>query len=296
MFKRAQWLVLLAVAGLFSNGVGAVGITLNPPTVSAPPAGSECRYAPVRGGPCWTTEDVIDTRIDHHAQTGLLRMFTRGANWAAEASAILCAVKTGALEGVHLPDQQAPALRARDAGSGWWNIIPKGQNGVCYQQPPGRAPMIVFGKPVKDNPDLTANALADAWRQCGLQASAPRCYTATISKPAAAGATASATLVVRPLSNFSEFRGAVTVDWKRGSDPQAATTGTGTITIPVEPGVIRLSARRQPQAPGEVCANGPLYEIKIATGETLEIRPQVPPCDDSGRQQAEPPVPESGGL
>jgi hypothetical protein len=288
MFKGAQWLVLLAVTGLFSNGVGAVGITLNPPTVSAPPAGSECPYTPVRGGPCWTTEDVIDTRIDHHAQTGLLRMFTRGANWAAEASAILCAVKTGALEGVHLPDQQAPALRARDAGSGWWNIIPKGQNGVCYQQPPGRAPMIVFGKPVKDNPDLTANALADAWRQCGLQASAPRCYTATISKPAgstsATGETAIRVMLVtqdgQPYSGQAVVRA---TNVEAAMDPAGGTEtviGSGVVTIPVEPGTHFLSVQQHIPNAKNLC---PLSHTKIGVtvnvGQTETITLFVPYCD-----------------
>jgi hypothetical protein len=252
----------------------------------------------VRGGPCWTTEDVIDTRIDHHAQTGLLRMFTRGNNWAAEASAILCAVKTGALEGVHLPDQQAPALRARDAGSGWWNILPKGQTSVCYQQPPGRAPMIVFGKPVKDNPDLTANALADAWRQCGLQASAPRCYTATISKPAAAGATASATIVVKPTRGGIPYQGMVYVSVYHLAEGKLdeAVGGTGVVRLPVNPGTYKVAARQQDPSPGVSCGYGPSYEITVGDRQTAELYPEVPPCDDSGRQQAAPPVPESGGL
>ena len=289
MFKRAERVLLLALTTLFMNGAGATGITPpNPPNPGTPPSGSECPFAPARGGPCWTTEDVIDTRIDHHAQTGLLRMFTRGGNWAAEGSAILCAVKTGALEGVYLPDQKAPALRARDAGSGWWNILPKGQNSTCYQQPPGRAPMIVFGKPVKDNPDLTANALADAWRQCGLQASAPRCYTATISKPAAATSSAGETAIRVKLTTADgraySGQAVVTVtNVEAAMDPAGGTQtviGSGAVMIPVEPGTYFVAAQQHFPNTKNLCpTHRTEMGITINVGQTGTITVPVPDCD-----------------
>ncbi len=133
-------------------------------------------------GRCWTTEDVISERIDHHAQSAMFRMFAVGGDQAADASAILCAIKRAQLEGVYLPDQKVPALRAQDAG-GWWTIIPPGQPSECYKHPANRPPLIAFRKQIKDNRDFVANAISTAWRRCGISPSNPRCYVATIARP-----------------------------------------------------------------------------------------------------------------
>jgi len=132
---------------------------------------------------CWTTKDVIDEHIDSHAQKAMLQMFANGGNQAADASAMLCAVKRGHLEGIHLPDQKVPALRSKAAGSGWWKIIPPGKQSECYKEPAGSSPLIVFSKQIKDNKNTVASALSSAWKDCGLVASVPRCYSATISTP-----------------------------------------------------------------------------------------------------------------
>ncbi len=156
---------------------------LSAPAAATDPAlpNDQCRdQLPLPG--CWTTQDVIDGRIDHHAQSAMLRMFTRGGSQAADASAILCAVKRGQLAGVYLPDQQVPALRAKAFG-GWWTIIPQGAPSTCYKRPPDQAPLIAFRKQIKDNADFVAQALTTAWRECAIPPTKPRCYTATISKP-----------------------------------------------------------------------------------------------------------------
>ncbi len=146
---------------------------------------------------CWTTQDVIDTRIDSHAQTALMGMLTRGGAEANDASSLLCAVKQRQIEGIYLPDQQVPALRARGAGSNWWDMITHG-NSECYtpeppnyrKKPPGRQvwPVIVFRKQIKGQSKQLALALSDAWQAC-LKKALPRiqplgekCYVATISK------------------------------------------------------------------------------------------------------------------
>lgn len=134
-------------------------------------------------GPCWKTTDIIDNRIDVHAQWALMHMFGRGGAMAADASAILSAVKSGRLEGVYLPDEGVPALRARKAGSNWWQMIPPGRRSTCYKQPPNRPPLIVFSKAIKDNRDLTAEALSSAWHECGIPADPTRCYTTNLQKP-----------------------------------------------------------------------------------------------------------------
>ncbi len=133
---------------------------------------------------CWTTGDVIDNRIDHHAQSAMMGMLERGGAEAADASAILCAVKRGQLEGVYLPSQKVPALRAKSAGSQYWLIIPKGRDSACYTQPPDRSPLIAFRDQIKTQKPRVATALRSAWTECGIEPTAPRCYIVTIHKPA----------------------------------------------------------------------------------------------------------------
>ena len=156
-----------------------IGSLLTSPLI----AQEECSASPSRGGDCWTTEDVIDDRIDHHAQSAMLRMFAGGGERAKEASQMLCAVKTHELDGIFLPDQRVPVRRAQAADSGWWLIIPTAAPSTCYKQPPEQPPLIAFKKQIKDDRDLVATALSEAWNACGITPSAPRCYIATISKP-----------------------------------------------------------------------------------------------------------------
>lgn len=150
---------------------------------AAATAQQECTIAPVKGGECWTTEDVIDGRIDHHAQSAMLRMFAAGGERAEEASQMLCAVKTRELDGIYQPDQAVPATRSQAAGKGWWLIIPTAEPSECYKEPADQPPLIAFKKQIKDDRDIVAAALSDAWNACDVTPSAPRCYVPTISKP-----------------------------------------------------------------------------------------------------------------
>jgi hypothetical protein len=162
-----------------------------PPPPESPPGefvdAPDCSVAPKLGGECWTTEDVLDSTIDHHAQSAMFRMFAQVGLPSAEASAILCAVKEGKLEGVFLPAQGVPATRARTAGSNYWDMIPPGAHSTCYtEQPlegPAREPLIVFRDQIKDDKDFVAAAITSAFRSCNLEERAPRCYIPTIAKP-----------------------------------------------------------------------------------------------------------------
>lgn len=251
-----------------------------------PGAGPPCPRQPVRGGQCWTTEDVIDARIDHHAQSALLSMFTRGGAQAADASAILCAVKTGALEGVYLPDQQVPALRARDAGSGWWNIIPAGRTGECYRQPPARAPLIAFSKQIQDNTDLVVNAIGSAWRACAIPPTAPRCYNATISKPPSESPPSSTppggggeappetAILITLMRDGAVYAGVARV-FIANPGAQYVATGRGVVRIEVEPGTYNIVAQDYGIAG---CATGAPRRVSVAAGRTSAAALDVPLC------------------
>lgn len=128
---------------------------------------------------CWTAKDVIDERIDSHAQKALIQMFTsKDAQQTEAASAILCGVKRGDLEGIYLEDQKNPALRARDAGYGWWKIL-QGEQSVCYKVPDNRAPIIVLSKKIQTQTDVVAQLLKTSWPTCNLPSSGRRCYAQT---------------------------------------------------------------------------------------------------------------------
>lgn len=132
----------------------------------------------------WTTEDVIDQRIDVDAQYSLIRMFGAGLLPAVEASAMLSAIKDEQLGGIYQIDRKIPALRAReDLGTDWWKIIPSGVDAICWRQPPGKLPLIVYRKGVPAYPERLDAALSSAWNQCRIPSAPPRPYIATIQKP-----------------------------------------------------------------------------------------------------------------
>ncbi|SDP68672.1 hypothetical protein [Desulforhopalus singaporensis] len=133
-------------------------------------------------GQCWRTEDVIDQRIEWHAQAALMAMFEHGGEEAASASAILCAVKRGQIEGIYRHTMKVPALRAREAGTYSWKIIPPHENSICYDQPAARTPIIVIRDGVAKNRPALIGALQNAWKSCRVIPTMPRCYIATIPK------------------------------------------------------------------------------------------------------------------
>jgi hypothetical protein len=131
----------------------------------------------------WRTEDIIDGRIDENAQYALMRMMSRGDIAAhADASAILSAVKNEQLAGVYQADRGVPAKRAQAAGIGWWQIVPRGFDAVCYTGKSG-LPMIVYRPGVGPIRERLDPALRGAWTSCGLAAAPPRAYRVTLHKP-----------------------------------------------------------------------------------------------------------------
>ncbi len=131
----------------------------------------------------WTTEDIIDERIDEDAQYALMRMMSHDDMAAhVDASAILSAVKSGDLGGVYQADRGVPAQRAQAAGSSWWQMVPAGFDATCYTAGAG-APIIVYRVGVGGIPERLDPALRGAWSSCGLAPAAPRAYRVTLHKP-----------------------------------------------------------------------------------------------------------------
>lgn len=140
----------------------------------------------------WTTQDVIDSRIDVAAQYALMRMLAGDPQERIVGSNILSAVKEGALGGVYQEDQQVPALRAQASGYGWWQILPKPAaghsiDGVCMTDPASKPPVLVMRKKAESNPIVYDLALQGAWYACGLPPAPVRPYTKTLpnKQPAA---------------------------------------------------------------------------------------------------------------
>jgi hypothetical protein len=118
-----------------------------------------------------TSKDVMDERIDVQAQYSLLRMLKTGDEDAADASAMVSAVKAQLLAGIYQQDQQKPALRAQKVGKGWWQLFdgqPDERLAFCWKEPAESAPMIVMRKGVKSSPGGLDPALRQAWKECGL--------------------------------------------------------------------------------------------------------------------------------
>lgn len=135
-------------------------------------------------GGCWKTNDIIDPRIEWHVQAAMMAMFERGGDEAADASAILCAVKRGKLGGIYRNSMKIPAQRAQSVGMHYWDMIPKGtgRNSACFDAPPDSAPLIVFRESIQTNRPILIHEIRTSWNGCRLERTAPRCYTVTIAK------------------------------------------------------------------------------------------------------------------
>lgn len=131
------------------------------------------------GNPPWTTQDVIDDRIDVQAQYALMRMFVGEPDERADASYILESVKAGWIAGIYQEDQQVPALRAQSLGFGWWEILPKKSdaqpyetetivNGTCMTEPSEESPIVVVRRDTEANPPVYDMTLRNAWYMCGV--------------------------------------------------------------------------------------------------------------------------------
>jgi hypothetical protein len=249
--------------------------------ISPSQAQSPCPVAPLKGGACWTTEDVLQSEIDHHAQSAMFRMFARGDGAAADASAMLCAVRNGQLEGIYLPDQGVPALRARDAGSSWWLMIPEGELATCFKEPTSRPPLIAFKKQIKDDRDTVSNALSSAWRSCNLDITGARCYVPTISRPADQESEDTGQLIVeiRDLAD-NPYVGMATVAVIDINDPEngdyGLQTGRDEVTF-----FLAAGASYNVAGQGEriACPAGPNQQVRIEKNHTVHVRLKIPACN-----------------
>jgi hypothetical protein len=149
-----------------------------PPKPENPPGGS--------GANAWTTQDVIDSRIDEQAQYALMRMFVGDDSERTDASNILTAVKSGTIGGIYQQDQGVPAKRAVKLGIGWWQLLPPASakpriDGVCVREPAGDPPLIAMRKGAQSNKANYDWAVRDAWSSCGVKPTSPvRPYKVTL--------------------------------------------------------------------------------------------------------------------
>ncbi len=113
-------------------------------------------------------KELIDPRIDFHAQEALHRMFNGDPGARADAGGMFAAIKAGRLAGIYIVNQQVPALRARKLDRWWWNLIPQGEDAILLRDSSepgagGGAPLIAFRDPVKSVPARLDPALRKAW-------------------------------------------------------------------------------------------------------------------------------------
>jgi hypothetical protein len=110
-------------------------------------------------------KDLIDPRIDFHAQEALYRMFKGDPGVRAAAAQIFAAVKSGQLGGIYAENQLIPATRAQRMGLGWWQLIPKGDDVAFVRDAtnPSAAPIIIFRQQMRSVPARIDQALGMIW-------------------------------------------------------------------------------------------------------------------------------------
>jgi hypothetical protein len=117
------------------------------------------------GGGIPSARDLMDPRIDVHAQYALRRMFKSDSVARADAMGMFAAVKARDLAGIYIVNQAVPALRARRMNRWWWELIPKGQDAILMSDPPTEPPLIAFRDEIKTVPSRLDSALRGAWRE-----------------------------------------------------------------------------------------------------------------------------------
>lgn len=137
----------------------------------------------------WKTSDIIDQRIDISAQERLMHMMGRGGEERIDASAMIGAVKQGALAGILLAPRKAVSDRGQrmTPPKGWWDLIPQGQLGTCLLEPIGEPPMMLYrdkNGETNIDPSVIDHTLRTIWGQCGLPTPDPACsYLVDLHKP-----------------------------------------------------------------------------------------------------------------
>lgn len=192
----------------------------------------------------WTTEDIIDNRIDVDAQYALMRMMSpRDFSQHFAGSAILSAVKSGELGGIYQADRGVPAQRAQKAGGSWWTIVPKGFDATCYKAGTG-APIIVYRPGIGGSRERLDPALRSAWESCGIPPAEPLPYRVTLHKPPPPPTPAppsldpppAAGLTVHVIDTNGRAVSGATVDTTDSAGGDSAETGgSGTVTFPSVP-------------------------------------------------------------
>ena len=104
--------------------------------------------------------------IDVFAQKAIVRL-SKNPLTAADAHALLDAVKSRELRGIFIENQKGPALRAQKLGTWYGKLIPAGEDAVVVLAPPGspEPPLIAFRDRVKAKPARLDPALVKASRK-----------------------------------------------------------------------------------------------------------------------------------
>ena len=130
------------------------------------------------------TSEIIRTQIDIGAQYSMMRKMSGDHASRLEASSIMHALDTGALEAVLLPPRKAVSDRGRrmTPQQGYWTMIPKGKNSVCLKEPAGEPPMILYRENLEAS-QIDA-AISEAWNDCGIEPLRRPCeYIVDLHKP-----------------------------------------------------------------------------------------------------------------
>ncbi len=127
--------------------------------------------------------DFVHKKIDIGAQYSLMRKMAGDRESQLEATSIFMAIEDGRLAGIYLP----PRKPVSDRGArmkpqrGYWDLIPKGKNSICLQEPAGEQPMIIYREKLS-KAQIDA-ALTTAWMECGLANVPEPCGYTVIHKP-----------------------------------------------------------------------------------------------------------------
>ena len=170
--ENGAWLVsnpFLSGSEIFDFGQGGrwfrhgENIVVLPDTIAT--EDSELHEVPASGIP--SRKELIDPRIDFHAQEALSRMFKGDPGAREDAGGLFTAVKSGGLAGIYIVDQGVPALRAQRMNLGWWQVIPNGEDAVLLLDPAdlmAGPPLIAFRDKVKSDASRLDPALRKSWK------------------------------------------------------------------------------------------------------------------------------------
>jgi hypothetical protein len=118
--------------------------------------------------PGYTICDFIREGITMEAQYALTHLYRQGGEDCKIALSIFGGVQNGELKGVFIEDQAAPALMAQRNGSGWWLLIPEGQEAIVSEVE--SPPMMVVKKRIAEDRVALAAAMKKAWQESSLGA------------------------------------------------------------------------------------------------------------------------------